>query len=93
MATKSFDEVLKQARALSSHDQKRLVEELVHTDAPQNGSQHRTLYDALNARGLIGCLTDAPADLSTNPKYMEGFGQDVQKAGSSIEKSGSKAGN
>ena len=24
---------------------------------------------------------------------MEGFGQDVQKAGSSIEKSGSKAGN
>ena len=24
---------------------------------------------------------------------MEGFGQDIQKAGSSIEKSGSKAGN
>jgi metal-responsive CopG/Arc/MetJ family transcriptional regulator len=24
--------------------------------------------------GIIGCFKDAPSDLSTNPKYMEGFG-------------------
>src|SRR5437660_991765 len=26
--------------------------------------------------GLIGCAKGLPADLSTNPKYMEGFGRD-----------------
>lgn len=25
---------------------------------------------------FIGCIKDAPNDLSTNPKYMEGFGRD-----------------
>ena len=25
--------------------------------------------------GIIGCIKDAPPDLSTNPKYMEGFGE------------------
>ena len=25
--------------------------------------------------GIIGCAPDLPADLSTNPKYMEGFGE------------------
>jgi hypothetical protein len=26
-------------------------------------------------RQVAGCMQDAPADLSTNPAYMEGFGQ------------------
>jgi hypothetical protein len=34
----------------------------------------RTLYDALAEDRLVGCF-DGPPDLSTNPKYMEGFGQ------------------
>ena len=25
---------------------------------------------------FIGCIKDAPSDLSTNPKHMEGFGRD-----------------
>jgi predicted DNA-binding antitoxin AbrB/MazE fold protein len=33
-----------------------------------------SLYDAFHEAGLIGCVNDAPADLSTNPKHMEGFG-------------------
>jgi len=41
-------------------------------------NKERSLYDALNERGLIGSITDAPADLSTNPKHMEGFGTDAQ---------------
>jgi len=35
-----------------------------------------TLYDRARGAGLIGCLKGAPSDLSTNPKYMEGFGCD-----------------
>jgi len=33
------------------------------------------LYELLDKAGLIGCIKDAPPDLSTNPKYMEGFGK------------------
>ena len=34
-----------------------------------------TLLDRLKAAGVVGRKKDGPADLSTNPKYMEGFGQ------------------
>lgn len=37
-----------------------------------------TAYDALVATGLLGCVTGGPPDLSTNPKYMEGFGEHDQ---------------
>lgn len=73
----SFEEVLKNARSLSPEDQMKLIGELT-SPTPQtlnaDGSV-RTLYDALSERGLIGFMKDAPPDLSTNPKYMEGFGQ------------------
>jgi len=31
-------------------------------------------YDLARKAGVIGCAVDAPPDLSTNPKYFEGFG-------------------
>jgi predicted DNA-binding antitoxin AbrB/MazE fold protein len=34
-----------------------------------------TFFDLLDEAGLIGCIKDGPADLSTNPKHMEGFGK------------------
>jgi hypothetical protein len=34
-----------------------------------------SLYERLARKGLIGCLTGGPPDLSTNPDYMEGFGE------------------
>jgi hypothetical protein len=34
-----------------------------------------SVYDVLHRKGLIGSIDDGPADLSTNPKYMEGFGE------------------
>ena len=37
-------------------------------------SANATLFDVFNEAGLIGCVKNAPADLSTNPKHMEGFG-------------------
>ena len=39
--------------------------------APPDGE---TLYDRAQRADLIGCVKGAPAGLSTNSKYMEGFG-------------------
>ena len=39
----------------------------------QTAEKPRTAYEAFAAVGAIGCF-DGPPDLSTNPKYMEGFG-------------------
>lgn len=33
--------------------------------------------------GLVGCVKNAPADLATNPKYLDGFGRDAANADSS----------
>jgi hypothetical protein len=35
-----------------------------------------TAFDRLNRLGLIGCIEEAPADLSTNPAHMEGLGRE-----------------
>jgi len=35
----------------------------------------KSVYDAMMEIGAIGCFSGEP-DLSTNPKYMEGYGQD-----------------
>jgi hypothetical protein len=40
-----------------------------------NGRQGESLLDRLSRAGLLGCLTGGPADLSTNPDHMEGFGE------------------
>lgn len=42
----------------------------------ESGGREKSFYDVLNEAGLIGIVEDAPPDLSTNPKYMEGFGRD-----------------
>jgi predicted DNA-binding protein len=34
-----------------------------------------TAYDLLQRAGLIGCVYDAPRDLSTNKRYFKGFGK------------------
>ncbi len=34
-----------------------------------------SFYDAASRLGVIGCITGTPHDLSTNKKYMEGFGK------------------
>jgi len=32
-------------------------------------------FDALDRRGLVGCIKSGHSDLSTNPAHMEGFGK------------------
>jgi len=39
-----------------------------------NGKNGKSFADAANRLGLVGCV-EGPADLSTNPAHMEGFGQ------------------
>lgn len=39
-----------------------------------NGAATETVHAAMTRLGLLGCVGDAPADLSTNPRHMEGFG-------------------
>ena len=41
----------------------------------KDDAHEESLFDSLCRRGLVGCIKDAPADLSTNPKHMEGFGK------------------
>jgi predicted DNA-binding protein len=42
----------------------------------QKETKKLTAYDVFKRAGLIGCSKGLPSDLSTNPKYMEGFGRD-----------------
>jgi len=60
---KSPDEILDEA--LSRYGDSQL-------DKNGNG---KSLFDALDELGLIGCADGLPADLSTNPDHMEGFGK------------------
>lgn len=39
-----------------------------------NGRSGESFSEAAERLGLVGCV-EGPADLSTNPAYMEGFGQ------------------
>jgi hypothetical protein len=62
-AGKPWEEVL--GKALASFEQQTKT---------TNGAQAETVQAALVRLGLLGCVTDGPTDLSTNPDYMEGFG-------------------
>jgi len=44
------------------------------TNGGEPGARSETVYDVLERKGLIGCIKGGPADLSTNPTHMEGFG-------------------
>ena len=39
------------------------------------GDRGKSAYDLLSEAGLIGCIEGGPADVSSSPKYMEGFGE------------------
>jgi hypothetical protein len=58
MSTDSFDDILKQARSLSAEEQQKLIKELARSAAHPNGTDQRSLYDVLKARGLVGFMTD-----------------------------------
>ncbi len=63
---KPWDTVFEEA--LSSFEQ---------TSYTKNES-NESVYSAMVRLGLLGSVKDGPTDLSTNPAYMEGFGQREQ---------------
>ncbi len=65
-AGKPWDEVLWDAIKLSPPSR---------SVAPEENAGE-SFYDAMH--DLIGIVTDAPSDLSVNPKYLEGFGRDCR---------------
>ena len=75
-----FEEILRRFDKLSSEEREKLIEHLEQRQATAtNGEESgRTVLDGFKARGLVGSIEDAPPDWTTNPKYMEGFGQDVE---------------
>jgi len=66
---------LRQRSKLKGVPESELVREALESylPAPQ---KVRTAYDAAVALGVIGCAKGLPMDLSTNPKYRKGFGED-----------------
>jgi hypothetical protein len=83
VSTDAFEDLLQRARSeLTAEEQQRLAEQLSQSAGKSNvsremdGETGKSLYDALCERGMIGSIIDGPGDLSTNPQYMEGFGQD-----------------
>lgn len=43
--------------------------------ACQNDETGLSLFERLERDGLVGSVDNCPSDLSTNPDYMEGFGE------------------
>ena len=60
---KPWDAVLEQALSSFEHE---ALSQINHRE---------TVYDAMLRLGLLGSVKDTPPDLSTNPQYMEGFGE------------------
>ena len=63
----------------TGRDWPQLLAEVLRTypsvgDEPEiNGAD--SLYDALHRDGYLGAVSGGPTDMSTNPNYLEGFGQ------------------
>ncbi len=73
MSTERYDDVLKRALGLSADEQEQLVRQLARRAAERKNGNGKTLGECMEARGLRG-IAHGPADLSTNPEHMEGFG-------------------
>jgi predicted DNA-binding protein len=60
------------ARAIGRHSSEIVREVLEQHFA--SSRQAQSCYDLARKAKAIGCINNAPPDLSTNPHYFEGFG-------------------
>lgn len=76
----AMSEIIERFDSLSSDEQQRVLEVLKSKSASEatNTVVGRSVLDGFKERGMIGSITDLPADYATNPKYMEGFGEHVE---------------
>ena len=71
-----FNDILQRFDKLSRADRQELMNQLEqHQASTVNGVESsRSLFDALNERGMAGSIKKAPSDWSSNPSYLEGLG-------------------
>lgn len=60
---------------LAEHQRVRVSVEDEVALGPEAVIEDESFFDAATRLGFIGCIKNTPSDLSTNPKYMEGFGK------------------
>jgi hypothetical protein len=65
--------IRKQARAAGKKESE-VIREALEREF-QTKPPSKTCYQLGMELGLFGCVDNAPADLSTNPRHMEGFGE------------------
>jgi hypothetical protein len=79
-----FDHLLNIVKALSPEQMRQLrrqIDRELARSGPRAGeadASEETAFDVASRAGLIGCIKGtprSPTDLSTNPKYREGFGR------------------
>jgi predicted DNA-binding protein len=64
---------LKKRAKLAGKTESEIVREAVEAHVSRAPGRE-SAYDVAKRLGLVGCAKGLPPDLSTNPKYMEGFG-------------------
>ena len=75
-----FEEIAKRFDKMSPEEREDLLDRLEERRAvvDRGNGAGPSLFDAMNERGMAGSIKNAPPDWSTNPKYLEGLGQDVE---------------
>lgn len=65
-----------QALSARHGDVAAFVEQLAHTPVQEQAASEssESFFDALDSEGLIGCIKNAPGDLSSNSDYLEDLG-------------------
>jgi hypothetical protein len=67
---------LKEAATSKRVSTSKYVRDLVESDLRRGKKKpFKSALKAMLDLGIVGCF-EGPSDLSTNPKYMEGYGQD-----------------
>jgi predicted DNA-binding protein len=64
---------LKKRAKVAGKTESEIVREAVEAHVSRAHGRE-SAYDVAKRLGLVGCAKGLPPDLSTNPKYMEGFG-------------------
>jgi len=65
---------LKKQAGMKRRSESALVREALE-DYLEEAPAPSSAYDLAKGAGLIGCVRRAPSDLSTNRKYLNGFGE------------------
>jgi hypothetical protein len=75
--TKSLEKRLKSLTRSTGRSESEIVRAALENYRPTDEKPAgENCYEMAKRLGLIGCARGMPSDLSTNPKYMEGFGRD-----------------